>query len=137
MRVTIRFVLCCVCMMGLLGCQTTSYQDTNGNNVNCNHANTHVTRVAVLSIGNLEGMKIPMQGDVKGSMVKGIDGGSQAVLSKAVRAALKGTEYDTILDATITTRVSRLWLFGFSSGSAEIEVSGYGVKSSDFNKEIE
>jgi hypothetical protein len=119
---------CCASMTILLGCTTTSYHDNGGGS----HGNAHVTRIAVLSVGDLEGKKIPMQGDVRGAPVKGVDGGTQAVLSKAVRAALDGTGYDTILDATVTTRVSRFWLFWFTKGHAEIEVSGYGVKSSDF-----
>ena len=50
-------------------------------------------------------------------------------LSDAVRNALSGTEYDTIVDAEVTTKTG---LFVWSN---KIEVKGTGIKSSVLPKE--
>ena len=129
----------CASLMCLVGCVATHSHPNGHATTTMNQykdPNTHVMRIAVLSVGDLDGKKIPMQGDVAGGHVTGSDVGEHAVLSKAVRDALNGTQYDTILDATVTTRISRFWFFWYSSSTVKITVSGYGVNSSEFPKEI-
>ena len=95
----------------------------------CGH--TKVCRVGLLSVGDLESRTIPST--VDGPILVGKDackmGGDPYFLSDAVRNALTGTEYDTIVDAEVTTKTGVLvW-------SNEIEVKGKGVKSSTLPKE--
>jgi len=55
-------------------------------------------------------------------------GGDPYYLSEAVRNALKGTQYDTIIDAEVTTKTGLLvW-------SNEIEVKGKGLDSKSLPK---
>jgi len=95
----------------------------------------HSDRFAVLSTGDLMGRVVPMPNECPGTPVQGAHEGDPAVLSEAVRNALDGTEYDTLLDATVTTHVNRFWFLWLSVARARIEVTGKGVKSSDFKEE--
>jgi len=89
----------------------------------CGH--TKVSKIGLLSVGDLENRTIPST--VTGSVLVGRDackvGGDPYYLSEAVRNALEGTEYDTIIDAEVTTQTG-LWVF-----SNEIEVKGTGLNS--------
>lgn len=92
---------------------------------------TKVSRVGLLSIGDLEARTIPPT--VDGPLLVGKDaceiGGDPYYLSEAVRNALKGTEFDTLIDADITTTTGLLvW-------SNAIEVKGTGVNSKTFPKD--
>lgn len=95
----------------------------------CGH--TKVSRVGLLSVGDLESRTIPST--VDGPVLTGKDackmGGDPYFLSEAVRNALSGTEYDTLVDAEVTTKTGVLvW-------SNEIEVKGKGVSSKALPKE--
>lgn len=89
----------------------------------CGH--THVSRVGLLSVGDLESRTIPST--VEGPVLIGKDackmGGDPYFLSEAVRAALSGTQYDTLVDAEVTTKT------GVFVWSNQIEVKGQGVDS--------
>lgn len=95
----------------------------------CGH--TTVSRVGLLSLGDLESRTIPSV--VDGPIVFGEDrcklGGDSYYLSEAVRNALVGTEYDTIVDAEVTTKTG---LFVWSN---KIEVKGKGINSETLPKE--
>ena len=84
-----------------------------------------VSQVALLSDGELSGRRIPAE--TSGPSVSGEDcskiGGDAYHLSQSVRDALKGTEYDTILDATVTTTTGALVF------SNCVKVTGSGVRS--------
>ncbi len=89
----------------------------------CGH--TNVSKVALLSVGDMECRTIPAK--VDGPVLVGRDackvGGDAYYLSEAVRNALKGTEYDTLIDAEVTTKTGLLvW-------SNTIEVKGTGLNS--------
>ena len=81
----------------------------------------------MLSIGDLERKTIP--GDVSGPVLTGRDDCASGFdnyyyLSCAVRDALKGTEYDTLVDVDVIATTGLLvW-------SNSIEVRGIGVDSS-------
>jgi hypothetical protein len=89
----------------------------------CGH--TNVSRVALLSVGDLDGRTIPST--VDGPVLTGRDACKIAsdpyFLSEAVRTALSGTQYDTLVDAEVTTKTG---LFVWSN---QIEVKGIGVDS--------
>jgi len=94
----------------------------------CGH--TQVSRVGLLSVGDLESRTIPAT--VNGPILVGKDAckvaASPYYLSEAVRNALKGTAYDTIIDAEVTTKTGLLvW-------SNEIEVKGTGLDSKTLPK---
>jgi len=94
----------------------------------CGHLN--VSKVGLLSVGDLESRTIPSS--VDGPILVGKDackaGGDPYYLSEAVRNALKGTQYDTIIDAEVTTKTGLLvW-------SNEIEVKGKGLDSKSLPK---
>ena len=87
--------------------------------VGCGH--TLVSKVGLLSVGELQGKQIPVT--IDGPIVQGEDCGAQYFLSKAVRAALNGTQYDTIVDAEITSTT------GPYVGSNCVAVKGKAISS--------
>ena len=96
----------------------------------CGCGHTNVSRVGLLSVGDLDSRTIPSTAE--GPLLIGKDacklGGDPYYLSEAVRNALQGTEFDTIIDAEITTKTGLLvW-------SNEIEVKGKGLNSNAFPK---
>ena len=96
----------------------------------CGH--TKISKVGLLSVGDLESRTIPSTMD--GPILVGKDSGNKIgklsyFLSEAVRNALSGTEYDTIVDAEVTTKTG---LFGWSN---KIEVKGKGIDSSVLTRE--
>ncbi len=94
----------------------------------CGH--TRVSQVALLSYGDLEGRTLPAT--VSGPVLKGGDFSPPVLtfcfLSKAVQDALKGTEYDTLINAEVTTHTG---LFVWSNG---ITVQGTGFNSKTLPK---
>ncbi len=94
----------------------------------CGH--TNVSRVGLLSTGDLDSRMIPST--VDGPVLTGRDaskwGATPYFLSEAVRNALSDTQYDTLVDAEVTTRT------GFFVWSNEIEVKGIGVDSTALPK---
>lgn len=112
--VNIRF--CLLVLMGMLTC------------VGCGH--TRVSKIGLLSTGNMEGRHIPA--DVNGPSLKGADYEMVSLppfcfsfLSKALEDALEGTEYDTLVDVTVTSRTG---LFVWSNG---MEIEGTALKSAN------
>lgn len=95
----------------------------------CGH--TNVSKIGLLSVGDLESRIIPTT--IEGPVLTGKDecgtGGTSYYLSEAVRNALLGTEYDTIVDAEITTNTG---LFVWSNN---IEVKGKAIKSTELPKQ--
>ncbi len=89
----------------------------------CGHTQTH--KVGLLSIGDLEGKAIPDVSDAK--VLTGSDRCYPFFyayfLSEAVRDALEGTDYDTLVDAEVTNSTG---LFVFSN---LITVTGTAVNS--------
>ena len=81
-------------------------------------------KVALLSTGELEGKTIPA--NPQGEIREGESCGGLYSLSDAVRSALEGTSYDTLLDSDVTNSTG---LFLWSNC---IHVKGQAVKSSDF-----
>jgi hypothetical protein len=63
----------------------------------CGHMQT--TKVGLMSFGDLEGKMLPEKG--QGRIYSGKACGYSYRLSDAVRDALKGTEYDTIINAEV------------------------------------
>lgn len=95
----------------------------------CGH--TKVSQVGLLSTGDLESRIIPR--DVSGPMLEGKaaakPGKLAYYLSDAVRDAVKGTPYDTLVDAEVTTTTGAfVW-------NNQLAVKGKGVKSADLPKE--
>ena len=95
----------------------------------CGH--TQVSKVGLLSFGDLEGRTIPPV--VEGPILKGSDYEAPSLfpfsfLSAAVKDALKGTEYDTLVNCTVTTQTG---LFVWSNG---IEVEGTALNSKTLPK---
>lgn len=90
----------------------------------CGH--TSVSKIAVLSDGNLLHKTIPAK--VEGPTLVGKSEASTYnqfyYLSTAVRNALMGTDYDTLVDVTVTAKTG-LWVW-----SNSLEVSGTGINSS-------
>jgi len=72
--------------------------------IGCGHSKSQ--KIGLMSFGNLEGKTIP--DNVKGKILKGKDCGHTYYLSKAVREALKETEYDTFINAEVTNKTSIL-----------------------------
>ncbi|MDD4062112.1 MAG: hypothetical protein PHW08_15605 [Kiritimatiellae bacterium] len=95
----------------------------------CGH--TKVSQVGLMSTGDLESRIIPR--DVGGPMLEGKaaakPGKLAYYLSDAVRDAVKGTPYDTLVDAEVTTTTG-VWLW-----NNQLAVKGKGVKSADLPKE--
>lgn len=94
----------------------------------CGH--THVSRVGLLSLGDLEGKTIPST--IEGPVLVGRDackiGGDPYYLSEAVRNALQGTSFDTLVDAEVKTKTGVLvW-------SNKIEVKGKAFDSKTITK---
>ena len=85
----------------------------------CGHVK--VCHVGLLSNGDLDGKKIPLK--VEGPVLAGKDSGARYYLSNAVREALSGTDYDTLVDVEVTSRTG---LFVWSN---EIEVRGTALDS--------
>ena len=95
----------------------------------CGH--TKVSQVGLMSTGDLESRIIPR--DVGGPMLEGKTAAKPGklayYLSDAVRDAVKGTPYDTLVDAEVTTTTGLLvW-------NNQLAVKGRGVKSADLPKE--
>jgi hypothetical protein len=93
-------------------------------------AHTQVSKVGLISFGNLEGRTIPRNPDgpiLQGSSEATIapDGVPVLVyyLSDAARDALRNTGYDTLIDAEVTTKT------GFMPSSNQILVKGKGLNS--------
>jgi hypothetical protein len=73
--------------------------------IGCGH--TQSSKVGLMSFGELEGKTIP---DIGGMvLVNGEACGYQQRLSDAVRAALKQTDYDTLVDAQVISTTG-LWV---------------------------
>jgi len=92
----------------------------------CGHMK--VSKVGLLSFGDLEGRTIPSV--VQGPVLKGSDNeavfvppGCFSFLSAAVEDALAGTEYDTLVDCTVTSYT------GFFAWSNGIRVEGTALNS--------
>ena len=87
----------------------------------CGH--TAASKIGLLSVGDMQGKKRPQ--NIDGPIVQGKDCGgafgSPYFLSKAVRTALAKTQYDTILDADVTTTT------GFLVYSNCVEVKGKAI----------
>ncbi len=94
----------------------------------CGHIT--VSKVGLLSFGDLEGRTIPPV--VKGPVLRGTDRDTWLYpfyfLSAATEDAIKGTEYDTLVNCTVTTRTG-LWAF-----SNSIEVEGTALNSKTLPK---
>ena len=95
----------------------------------CGH--TCTGKMALLSFGDMEGREIPPS--VEGPILIGRDacvaGLDPYYLSEAVRNALKGTTYDTLVDVEVTTTTG---LFVWSNA---VQVKGTGANSTSFRKE--
>lgn len=95
----------------------------------CGH--TLASKVGLLSVGELQGKQIPVS--IEGPSVEGEDCGgafgSPYYLSKAVRTALEGTQYDTIVDAEIITST------GLLVYSNCVVVKGKAINSSTLENE--
>lgn len=75
--------------------------------IGCGH--TQSSKVGLMSFGELEGKAIP--DNVGGKvLVNGEACGHQQRLSDAVRDALKQTDYDTLVDAEVTSTTG-LWVW--------------------------
>ena len=89
----------------------------------CGH--TQTCRVGLISFGNLEGKIIP--DNVEGPIVEGSTAAKPKdvvyYLSDAARDALKSGEYDTLVDAEVTTET------GFLVKSNKIVVRGKALNS--------
>jgi len=96
----------------------------------CGH--TNVSRVGLLSIGDLDNRVIPE--NVEGPTLSGRSGlptnSGLYHLADAVYRALDGTGYDTLVDVEVTSRTGWIPLNA-------VEVSGTGVNSTDLQKAIE
>jgi hypothetical protein len=96
----------------------------------CGCGHTNLSRVGLLSVGDWDSKTIPAS--VSGPVLVGKDlckvGGDSYYLSEAVRNALKGTPYDTLIDAEVTTKTG---LFVWSN---TVEVKGKGLDSKVFPK---
>ena len=82
---------------------------------------TQSTNVGLMSFGELVGKVLPTE--ISGPVLSGKSCGSDCRLSNAVHDALKGTQYDTLLNAEVTNSTS---LFVWSNC---IFVSGNGLDS--------
>jgi hypothetical protein len=85
----------------------------------CGHSATQ--RIGLMSVGDLSGRRIPE--GLTGRIVEGSDCGIKNNLSSAVRNALKGTPYDTLIDSEVTDTTG---LFIWSSC---LNVRGQGIDS--------
>lgn len=91
----------------------------------CGH--TQVSKVGLISFGELEGQTIPE--DVTGPVVQGSAGGFAYSLSDAARAALKGTEFDTLVDVDVTAKT------GLFVPSNRIIVKGTALNSANLGSQ--
>lgn len=97
--------------------------------VGCGHSQS--TKVGLMSFGDLEGKTLPDQ--VGGQFLSGQACGHNYRLSDAVRDALKGTDYDTLVDADVINQTGTfVWsncfiVSGYALNSKAVVVSG-GVK---------
>jgi hypothetical protein len=95
----------------------------------CGH--TCTGRIALLSVGDMDGRVIPER--AQGPVLSGRDackaGFDPYYLSEAVRDALKGTQYDTLVDVEVTTTTG-LWVW-----SNAVQVKGVGISSTSLPKE--
>jgi hypothetical protein len=80
-----------------------------------------------MSFGDLEGKAV--SDNVEGRVVEGKDCGHTYYLSNATRDALKGTEYDTLINAEVTNTTG---LFIWSNC---IKVKGKAVNSKKIQKQ--
>ena len=87
---------------------------------------TTTSHLALLSDGDLENKDL--QNIMPGKMLKGEDCWYQHNLSDAFRDAIKGTEYDTLIDIDVTTKTNLLVFYSC------VEVEGKGVKSSNLKE---
>ena len=101
---TMKTVLCSIAFLFLFGC-----------------GHTQSTKVGLMSFGDLQGKVLPT--GASGPVLSGKSCGSDCRLSNAVHDALKGTQYDTLLNAVVTNSTS---LFVWSNC---IFVSGNGLDS--------
>ena len=86
----------------------------------CGH--TLSTKVGLVSIGQLQGRTLPVT--LEGKVVQGEDCGYSYSLSNAVRDALKGTSYDTMVDVDVSNTT------GVLVPSNCIQVKGTAIDSS-------
>ncbi len=91
--------------------------------IGCGHSETY--KIGLVSLGELEGKVIPE--NVEGSILTGKDcckaGSDPYYLSEAVRNAISGTEYDTLIDIDVTSTT------GFFVWSNCIQVRGKALNS--------
>lgn len=93
--------------------------------MSCGHTMTR--QVGMMSAGDIEGKLIPK--DAKGKLVQGKSCGYEHYLSSAFRDALKETQYDTILNATVTTET------GLLVASNCLTISGEAFDSREWKKQ--
>jgi hypothetical protein len=100
-------VICCLSLIGLA----------------CGHSMT--SQIGLMSFGDLEGKVVPKQ--VAGKALQGKDcskiGGDPYSLAEAVRNAVKGTEYDTLVDVQVESTT------GLFVGSNCVKVTGIALDS--------
>jgi len=77
--------------------------------VGCGHSQT--TKVGLMSFGDLEGKVLPESEQRPILSGKACGANLSYRLSDAVRDALKGTEFDTLIDAVVINETG-LWTFG-------------------------
>ena len=98
---------CLICLVGL----------------GCGHSMT--SQIGLMSYGNLEGKIVPNH--IDGEIFEGQDcskiGGDPYSLSEAVRNALEGTQYDTLVDAQVESTT------GVFVASNCIKVKGTAIDS--------
>lgn len=97
----------------------------------CSGCSSTVSHVALLSVGDLEGKRIPEK--VDGPLLSGRDVSSfftsDCYLSEAVRDALSGTPYDTLVDAEVSAKSGLFWWWN------SLTVKGYGFDSKTLPRE--
>jgi hypothetical protein len=89
----------------------------------CGCGHTQVSKIGLISFGDLEGKTIPAQ--PAGRVVEGSAGGYVYHLSDAARAALKETDCDTLVDVEVTART------GLLVPSNKIIVKGTALNSAE------
>ena len=72
--------------------------------VSCGHTSYH--QLGLISVGALEGKQLPAE--VTGEVLQGKSCGYSYYLSEALRDAVKETEYDTLVDVTVTSETGLL-----------------------------
>lgn len=91
----------------------------------CGHTLTR--EVGLMSSGDLEGKVVPQ--NKEGTFVKGQSCGMQSYLSDAFRDAIKGTSFDTILNATVKSET------GFLVANNCLIISGQAYDSTTWGQD--